>query len=178
MPHLLGLDPGFAALGVARLDLVGDGEHVEALAVIRTTPSTRKAAVLATEDNVRRILELAAALEQWVTSDTLALCVEAQSWPRSASASAKVGMGWGVIGALAERHGLPVLQASPAESKRAVAGSPTASKADVQAALVARYGALPLPKARTHQEHACDALAAAVAVLSHPVVLVARRLAG
>jgi len=44
--------------------------------------------------------------------------------------------------------------------------------------LLARYGAPPLPTHATLQEHAADALAVAVAVLAHPVVLVARRLAG
>ena len=176
MPTLLGIDPGFAALGLARVELVRDGERVAEFGVVRTSKSDRKRAVLASDDNVRRIVELAQAVERWITPDTIALCCESQSWPRSSALCGKLGMAWGVIGTLAARHDLPVLQASPKEIKQAVVGKATASKAEVQGALTARYGPLELPAQRTLHEHCCDALGAVVACLDAAPVLMARRL--
>lgn len=176
MTALLGIDPGFASLGLARVELVGDGEHVAELGVVRTRKSDRKRGVRASDDNVRRIVELAEAVESWITPDVIALCCESQSWPRSSAVTAKLGMSWGVVGALAARHGLPVLQATPQEIKQAVAGVATASKAEVQDALTARYGPLELPSQRTLHEHCCDALGAVVACLDAAPVLMARRL--
>ena len=87
-------------------------------------------------------------------------------------------MAWGVVGTLAFRHGLPVLQVSPQDLKRCLTGSKTASKAEVQDALTARYGPLTLPSQRTLHEHVCDALGAVVACLDAAPVLMARRLVG
>lgn len=174
---LLGIDPGFAALGLAQVELVGSGERVAELGVVRTAKSNRKRGIRASDDNVRRIIELAQAVEPWVAPDVIAICVESQSWPRSSAVCGKLGMAWGVVGALAARHQLPVLQASPKEIKRAVTGKATASKDAVQTALEARYGPLRLPEQRTLHEHACDALGAVAACLEAPVVLMARRMA-
>lgn len=172
--YLLGIDPGFATMGLARVELAKGHERIDALGVVRTVKSVKKRAVRASDDNLRRIVEIAAELEEWIVPGTIALCCESQSWPRSASVSAKVGMCWGVIGALAARHGLAVLQSSPKEIKVAVAGKGTASKLEVQAALERRYGALDLPKQKTLREHPADALGAVVAVLDSPTVLMAR----
>lgn len=81
---LLGIDPGFAALGLARVELLAAGERVLNLAVIRTEASAQKREVRASDDNLRRARELAAALDAQVTPEVVALAVEAQSWPRNA----------------------------------------------------------------------------------------------
>ncbi len=176
MTALLGIDPGFASLGLARVELVGAGERVARLGVVRTAKSDRKRGVLASDDNVRRIVELAEAVESWITPDVIAICTESQSWPRSSAVCGKLDLSWGVVGALASRHGLPVLQVSPQDLKRCLTGSKTASKAQVQSALTARYGPLELPSQRTLHEHCCDALGAVVACLDAAPVLMARRL--
>jgi len=174
---ILGFDPGFAAFGVARVSLRPDGEDVLALDVIVTEKSDRKREVRATDDNLRRMADLTTELDRMLTPDVLAICSESQSWPRSAGVVAKVGMAWGVIGALATLRGIPILQASPQEIKKRVAGSKSASKEDVQGALEARYDALPAwPRQATRVEHAADALAAVVACLDHPTIMLARRL--
>jgi len=175
---LLGIDPGLSALGLARLALTPDGERVEALAVIRTDKSSKKREILAAEDNVRRVGELADALAPWFAHPgTVAVCAEAQSWPRNAAACAKVGMAWGVIVALARRHGLPVIQAAPQDVKRATAWRRDASKEAVRAAMEARYpDRPPWPLPAGVIEHAADALAVAVTCLEHPTVKLARRM--
>ncbi len=86
-------------------------------------------------------------------------------------------MAFGVIAAVAQRHGLPVVQASPQQVKKALCGRRDASKMDVKGALERRYSGLPWPPQQTLVEHAADALAAAVACLEHQVVRMARRMA-
>jgi len=178
-PCVLGIDPGFAALGLALVELEQEGERVRRLEVVTTEPSARKLEVRASDDNLRRTCELAAALEERIGPEVIALAVEAQSWPRNAGSSVKVALAWGALAAVAQRHGLPVLQASPQEVKRAIAGAKTASKAEVQTALELRYAEMPdWPARRDQVEHAADALAAAVACLDHAVVKLARRMLG
>ncbi len=174
---LLGIDPGFSAIGLARLELRPDGsEVVDDLAVIVTEPSAKRRKVLATEDNVRRLQEIGAALAPWIASDVVAICAESQSWPRNAGSSAKVGMSWGTIAELARVARVPILQASPQQVKRALTGRKDASKDEVRAALEARYQVRPeWPRQKGLVEHAADALACAVVCTGAPEVLAARR---
>lgn len=175
---VLGLDPGFAALGLAAVDLTPGAERVERAWVVRTEKAARKVEVRASDDNVRRARQLAAELERAVVEwGPVALAAEAQSWPRNAGASAKVGIAWGVVAALAERHGLPLVQASPQDVKRAVAGAKTASKGEVAAAVEARFPEVEWPRQASLVEHAADAVAVVLACLDSPVLQLARRLA-
>lgn len=176
-PLLLGIDPGFAALGLAHVALVGAGEDLVKLGLIRTAASPKKRSVRAADDNVRRTMELAAELAQWVTPDVVAICAESQSWPRSSSVCAKLGMAWGAVSTLAQVNGLPVLQATPMVLKHKVAGHGSASKAQVEAALEARYGPLGLDCPKSLREHPVDALGSVVACLDAPPIMMARRMA-
>lgn len=77
--------------------------------------------------------------------------------------------------------GLPIVQATPQEVKRATTGARDASKDDVRAALERRYGPLAaflgaLPDGE--HEHPVDALAATVACLDSEPLRMARRLVG
>jgi crossover junction endodeoxyribonuclease RuvC len=176
MSKLLGIDPGFASLGWALVELLPETERVIQMGVIRTAKSTKKRSVRASDDNLRRIGELTQSLEPMVyTPGAIAVCAESQSWPRNAGSSAKVGMAWGVLGALAAIRGVPIFQASPQEVKKAVTGKKTASKLEVQIALEVRYGPLKWPPQKTLREHAADALASVVACLDAPGIQVVRR---
>jgi crossover junction endodeoxyribonuclease RuvC len=175
-PLLIGIDPGFSSLGLAEVTLLPNEEIVRRVAVVRTAKSEKKRGVRVSDDNIRRISELAEAVVPWLSSGVIAICAESQSWPRNSSSSGKVGMAWGVVGALAQQRGIPILQATPMEIKRAMTGSGTATKRAVQAALEARYGEIDWPKQRTLQEHASDALAAIVACLDHQTIQMARRM--
>lgn len=176
---VIGIDPGFAALGVAVVRLLPDGEEVLALELIRTEKEKAKRKVLAADDNVRRAREAARELMTlWEQHDVVAIAAESMSFTRHASVSQKMGMTWGVIASLAEVYELPIVQASPQRVKDAVCGSKTASKEDVEAALKARYPeAAPLFAGPNGQrEHVWDALAAVVAALESDVVRMARHL--
>lgn len=183
---VLGIDPGFASMGVAVVDVRERDERVIALDVVRTQKDDRKRRTLASDDNVRRARELAVELGGaigWLGNaggnNARVVCAEAMSFPRNASAASKVALSWGVICALAEVRDLPIVQASPQQIKKAVAGTKTASKLDVESALLARYGneleqlVAHLPDGQ--HEHAYDALAAVVACLDSDVLRMARR---
>lgn len=172
--HVLGVDPGLASLGMARVRLLAVGELVEELRVVRTEPSTRKRKVRAADDNVERLRVLLDALIV-ASQDVVAICSEAQSWPRNAASAIKVGMVWGLLVAVADLRHVPILQVSPQQLKRTVAGSRSASKEQVQTALERRYPELPDWPA--YREHAADALGAVVACLDDGVILMGRRLA-
>jgi Holliday junction resolvasome RuvABC endonuclease subunit len=85
------------------------------------------------------------------------------SFPRNASAAAKMAMSWGILVSLADRNGAAILQASPKEIKKKLCNSGSASKEDVEAAASVLYPNAPdlltgLPAGV--RNHAYDALAA------------------
>jgi Holliday junction resolvasome RuvABC endonuclease subunit len=193
MAIVLGVDPGFAALGWALVRLEASGEEILQLGVIRTAKSTRKLHVLASSDDHRRGGELTQALAPLVRGVT-AICAEAVSHPPHSSAAYKVGRSWGVLDCLASLGCVPVVQVSPQQVKkrlgaaglvtggrRADYAGQNASKAAVHAALARRFAELPqrlagLPKGL--QEHALDALAVVVAALDSEVIRMARKMPG
>lgn len=65
-----------------------------------------------------------------------AICAESMSFPRFASAAAKMAMAWG--GLVTTWYAPPICQASPQEIKRALCGRADASKLDVEQAQVFR----------------------------------------
>jgi Holliday junction resolvasome RuvABC endonuclease subunit len=179
--EVVGLDPGFAACGVAVVALARDTERVISLDVVRTKKSGKKRKVLDVEDNVRRSYGIAVRLFSAIDPGTFAVCAEAMSSPRSSRSARLLGMTWGSIVTIAMMRGIPILQASPQEIKRKLCGKNNASKKDVQAALMERYGTRGMEHALLDvkpdgiRHHACDALAAVVACLDAPSIMMARR---
>lgn len=171
---VLGCDPGFANCGVALVQLLSDREVVRALDVIRTAKDSAKRRTYAADDNLRRARELHRALDGLVvTHNVRAIAAESMSFPRNATNSAKMSLCWGVLASIAEARRLPIVQASPQAIKRAVTGSTTASKDEVEFALLKRFGndaeeLFTGPDGL--REHAFDALGAVVACLDSDVL--------
>jgi crossover junction endodeoxyribonuclease RuvC len=177
---IVGCDCGLANFGLAVVELDATSERVIALEVMRTRPTAKKHRVLAADDAVRRVRLLSGRLLALIGEHgPVAFCAEAMSSPRSASSAAKLAMSWGALATVAEVAGLPVVAASPQAIKVAVAGNGAASKLDVQAGLIERFGDAEMFDAinRGEREHAADALAAVVACLDSDVIRLARRLA-
>ncbi len=171
----LGIDPGFASLGLAAVDL-GNLVRVPRCWVERTEPSAKKRSVRQSEDLVRRCRELSLVLERAIAEWHPAVaCAETMSWPRDMKAATRVALAWGVIAAVLERHRIPLVQASPQEVKKALCGSKSASKEDVQAAVEERVEAVTWPAQRTLIEHAADAVAVVLTCADSDVVRAARR---
>lgn len=179
---VMGIDPGFAAFGIAKVEVrpARDG-GLDVLAletrVLRTAPSAKKAAVRSSEDLVRRcgelVLGIEAAVQDW---KPLALAGETMSWPRDLRAATRVALAWGVIAAIASRYSLPVVQASPQDVKKALVGSKSASKEEIIGAVLARWPHLELPKQTTLHEHAADAAAVVYACRDSQVITMAARI--
>jgi crossover junction endodeoxyribonuclease RuvC len=183
---VLGIDPGFAELGYAAVEIKSLGVPlVLCMGVIRTEKSDKKLRVLSSDDNMRRAREIHKELRDIVqTMRPKALCVESKSFPRNAASSAKIAMCWGVMAALSNDFDLPVIQVSPKAMKKAVDGTATATKEDVAEALNQRFGrdlakeCLECKKIpRSLYEHAFDALGVVVASLDSEILRMVRRLA-
>lgn len=194
---LIGLDPGFAAIGyaVCVCDRTTEGQRrfrVLRMGLIRTEKSDKKREIRAADDNVRRAREITVAMDRLfrtgATQEGVALpippvravCAEAMSFPRNASNAAKIAMCWGVISALIHTRELSIVQASPQEVKQALCSRKDASKAEIREAVESRFGADLSGRIydadgrvltrKDRFEHPYDALASAVACLKSEVV--------
>ncbi len=186
----LGVDPGFASLGLAAVQLFRNAKPlVIRVAVVRTEKAAKKRAILSSDDNVDRARTLARTFRNWTrverpyggpnddnTARVRVIGAESMSYARNASAAHKVGICWGVIVAVADAEGLPIAQTSPQDVKKRAAGAKTASKMDVQLAVSAACDFLPEPAevlrdmALGQREHAYDAIASALAVIDGDLV--------
>jgi Holliday junction resolvasome RuvABC endonuclease subunit len=182
MKLILGIDPGFASLGWCRFALgkLPELDRVVQMGVIRTDKSNKKAKVLASHDNHRRIAEIFRQLFP-LAQEVVMFTAESQSWPRNSASSAKVGMAWGVISSLAELLEVPLLQMSPQAMKKSICGNKSASKKEIADALIARYGiviadVLLKDVAPSQREHAFDALGSVCATLEGEEVKLARQM--
>jgi crossover junction endodeoxyribonuclease RuvC len=137
---ILGVDAGLAAMGWAVVEPDNDQPRCVALGVIRTEPSDRKRKVGAADDLVRRTNEIWRELNHVFRAWSIRL-VSAESFspPRNASSAAKTSIALGQVIAHAAQRGLPFVQSSPQEVKKATTGSKSASKDDVEAAVRALY---------------------------------------
>lgn len=174
----LGVDPGFAAVGLSAVELSPSSEKLMRCWVFRTEPSEKKREVRASEDSARRTRELAEVYERAIgVYRPTVICAETMSWPRNAGAVAKVALSWGALCAVLQRHNLPLVQASPQEVKKALCGRKDASKEDVALAIEQRFPNVEWPKVKGLIEHAADATAVVVACLNSEVIRLARRMA-
>jgi len=178
IPRVLACDAGFAAFGVAVVELLAVGERVVHLGVIRTEKDVKKRNTMAADDNMRRTRELFRVLNGLVVANQcVALAIEAESMMRNASSAAKVSKAHAVVGAIAELHGLSISSNSPQRIRKAICGTAKATDADIESALLARYGngiedLFDGPDGL--RVHAYDALAACVVALDSEVLRMAR----
>jgi len=184
---ILGLDPGFSSLGYAMTTWEDDRLRPLKIGVIHTKKANKKTHVLACEDNFERSRELAVALRRLISGQRIiAVCAEAMSFPRQASVAAKVAMCWGVLADITVTESLALVQPTPQRVKKALCGKITASKEEVQDAVVA-YGWTPEDRAaliaqiaalnKGDREHAVDALAVIITSADGEVLRLARKLA-
>jgi Holliday junction resolvasome RuvABC endonuclease subunit len=178
--RLIGLDPGLASFGVAVVRLEPVRAVVEAVRVIRTQPSAKKRRLRKSDDTADRCRQIFRELAPLVTGDVVALCCEATALPFGrvqTSVVSALGRVRGLVDALAEMHGLPVLEEGPMVLKRLTTGSKSASKEEVRERLQVMFPELVTmwPPQQTLREHAGDAVAAVIAGLQSDVVLAARR---
>jgi crossover junction endodeoxyribonuclease RuvC len=156
--RLLGVDPGTQVLGWGVVDLVhADPVYVECGAVVapRGAPVPERLAYIADclRDVIRRLAPEAAAVEK-------------AFFGRNANAALRVGEARGVALAELARAGVSVDELTPSEVKKAVTGTGSAQKGQVQRMVAALLKRPCLPE----PADAADALAIAICL--------AHRLAG
>lgn len=186
---LLGIDPGFANVGVAVLKIgkladarrrLGGGFEFEVLStdVLRTSKSDKNVKIYVADDNIRRLREMLSSVCSVIDEhEPIAICAEAMSFPRNASSAAKMALFWGGLVAVAHERDIPLYSATPQQIKIALCGNKAATKDDIAAA-VTKHAAKPVPMklARTKQEHAYDAIGAALTCLGSDELRLARKL--
>lgn len=182
--YILGLDPGFASFGWA-LFVVGraaPADYVAKVGVIRTKKSAKKRGIRATDDNLRRVHEITDTLVQLLaTYEPVAIAAESFQHGAHKHTAVKVALAWGALGAVARcSRDTPILQCSPQEMKKSIAGIVSASKEELADSLRSRYTIdsharrAKIPDGQL--EHVFDAVGAAVACLDTDVVRMARRM--
>ena len=178
MTVILALDLGFAALGWVSLD-VETGTAREAN-VIRTVKSNKKRGVRVADDDCRRCVEQARALDALLVHHRPA-CVVAEvptGGSLSARATRAMALGTGIAVAVLAVRGVPCVYVQPRDGKLAATGNAGASKEDVEAAVMHRVpgvSALLNAAKRADREHIADAIAAWLAARGDQVVMMAAR---
>lgn len=177
MANVLGIDGGFASIGVSIIELLADSEALRLSRVIRTEKSDKKREVRQSDDNMRRAGLIARDLAAIIrTYKPEAICIEAMSFPRSSSVAAKMALTFGIVAALAEGYDLPIIQASPQDVKLAMCGRKNASKDEICAEVETRFPEIAWPAQKGLWEHAADAVAVVVACLDSNALKMARLL--
>ena len=130
MGLVLGVDPGLGHCGwvLAQLEPGPTAITIRDLGVIKTKRSDRKRGVRESDDLLRRVRSFYQQLGDVLRhNEVFAICAESMSWPRNAASTAKIALCWGALAALASERGLPFVQASPQEVKRATSNPAHAS---------------------------------------------------
>ena len=176
---MLGIDPGFANVGIGIVKVGKTDCSVIFTEILRTKKADKKVKVYVADDNIRRIREAASSLIDTIEQhDITAICAEAMSFPRNASTAAKMALFWGALIMIAHERDLPLYSATPQQIKKSLCGTNKASKEDIAKAVNARIKG-PVPMAgipKTKQEHAYDAIAAVLTCIESDELKLVRKL--
>lgn len=170
--RIIGVDPGLAHMGIADVSLTLTAGALRMdlrdATVVETAPANKKMGIRKSDDNMRRARFIALALQNYFTrpppvEPVKLLVFEAQSFGMKGTVAARqAGTAFGIIAALAESYGLPILCVTPLEIKRALCPEiPKASKDDVIAAVERLWPDVQWPKRKPLWEHQADAIAVA-----------------
>lgn len=184
MLRVLGLDPGFANTGWAIMDLEGTTATVIDVGVFCTKKNDRKRNVSEISETFDRAREIARFIEGLIERyDVAVVCFESQSPVRNASASAKLGLTYGVIAAITARRNLAVVAPSPQKVKKAMVGRNSATKEEIEAAVRSKYPRSKKAFAQyeadvpaSRREHGFDAVAVVVASEHSEVIQMGQRM--
>lgn len=147
---VIGLDPGTANTGFGVVRTVGDRMVALDGGVIETPPD------LAVEERLARVHGELAQLIDW--HEPKALALEDLFFGRNVGSALSVGQARGVAMLAAAQRGVPCFDYTPQAVKKAVCGSGSADKAQVQHMVGTLLG---LPEPPT-PDHAADAFAVAI----------------
>jgi crossover junction endodeoxyribonuclease RuvC len=169
---IVGIDPGFANIGLAAVELLQPaGSILNGIKLLKTAPSAKKLRLAAADDESRRLAEIEDALIAFFDAhkpDIVA--IENPPWGKNAQAVKSCALMWGAAHCLCRTRGLVLINVSSQEIKKSVTGNRSASKEDVFDAIKAMYPSFSGWPTTAAVEHVADAAGACVAVRNHPLV--------
>lgn len=176
---ILGIDPGLANTGIAVLAAPASrSKMLRHLDTVTTKPPVRRRRLRQADSDADRLGFILAGIAQAIDDyDPVLVVYEAPTGGRSARGVKSLAYVVGGLVALCGERQVPCLSVTPAEAKRALTGSPTASKADM---IIAAKDVAPSrrwAKLRKGQlDHAADAVAVATIGLRSEIVRAVLRL--
>lgn len=159
-PAVLAVDVGFVATGWAVLA----AGRIISVGCIRTDGSDRKRGVRASDSDAERTACIARQLDRVIRGFQIrgVIAELPTAGAKGARAIACMARASAIVATVVELHGLPAEFVTPMDVKK-VTGTATASKDEVEAAVIRRWPAASLPKLKCEREHVADALGAYLA---------------
>lgn len=172
---LLAVDPGFASLGWAVLEVIGDRVEVVDHGLIETKKEAKKRRLHGGSDDARRIDDLAHALRAVALAHYARLgAYELPAAAKGARAGHAMGIAHAVVRLVLTGHCAAVVEVTVDDARRAAARTTSrASEKDAHAAIVGRFwpGDECSCEASAHE---LDAIAIGLAALETQVIKAAR----
>lgn len=148
--RILGVDPGYAIVGVGTIDYEGNRFRVAEYGAITTQAGEDMF------DRLKKIYDEMMELIERVKPDALA--IEELFFQNNQKTAINVAQARGVIVLAAKNHGIPIFEYTPLQVKQAVVGYGKADKNQVQQMTKAILGLEKIPK----PDDTADALAIAI----------------
>lgn len=174
-PALMALDPSLTATGIVVVEFGGGADpsvvHAEC---VRTEKDSKSRHVYQADQDGARVDKISDALiECFARYLIIAVACEAPAGAQHANAAKALALAYGTCRAIVRSKGLSPLMVQAHEARIAACGSKAASKAMVEAAMLARWGRPTKSDGRAQvvREAIADALAVAVVGMSSPLVL-------
>lgn len=183
--RIMGVDPGFANIGFAALDLFVDGRsELLSTGLVITKPGKGK--VKQIEDEIRRLHEIEDAfllfLAEW-KPDVVAIeepgkclmrrVIRGKSmWQTNPTLLRTSCLMWGAISGICRARGIYIVKYGSQEIKKAICGSHKASKTDMEKEIKEnRYPSYSGWATTQRVEHEVDAVGAGVTSFKEPFVM-------
>lgn len=118
---IVGVDPGFASMGIALLELEGGAIKGLKVKVLQTAPAAKKRKMLVVDDLLQRVRELWAGLSDFVwTHEPKVMVLEAFSQPQHSNAATRLALGYAVAVLVAESRDIALIQFLPGEIRKRI----------------------------------------------------------
>lgn len=168
---ILGVDPGFANIGVMAIKLTKNRRSVKRAEFIGTKPAGKKRKIRDADDDTRRLEEIRIAFRKTL-AEVCPNVVAMERVPRlrNPKANRQCALAWAAMYTCAREKGLPVLVYDTDEIKETVTGKKTASKESMVTCLQALFPNFKDWPEGSKVEHVCDAGGAALCAESDPAV--------
>jgi crossover junction endodeoxyribonuclease RuvC len=168
---ILGVDPGFANIGLLATKVTKTKRTVKLARFIGTKPAGKKRKMRDADDDTRRLEEIRVAFGRTL-AEVCPNVVAMERVPRlrNPKATRQCALAWSAMYTVARERGLVVLVYDTDEVKTAVTGKKNASKESMTKCLKAMFPTFKDWPEGSKVEHVCDAGGAAICAESDPAV--------